>query len=238
MTFLVTVASIVAGGVAAVSGFGIGSILTPILTLWWDTKFAVALVAIPHVAGTALRLWLLRGHIDRRILWSFGAASAAGGLIGAGLHVLFTSQLLKVILGSLLVFAGGMGLTGAAQRVRFKGASAWMAGVFSGLLGGLVGNQGGIRTAAMLGLDVPRDAFIATTTAVALMIDGARTPVYLASHAQQLTQQLPVIATMTVGVLAGTAAGYFFLKRLPELWFRRIVCGLILALGIFLLQQD
>lgn len=32
MEVIVTVASIVAGGVAAVSGFGIGSILTPVLT--------------------------------------------------------------------------------------------------------------------------------------------------------------------------------------------------------------
>jgi len=228
-------ASILAGGVAAVSGFGIGSILTPLLTLWWDAKLAVALVAIPHASGTALRLWLLRRQIDRRILWSFGAASVAGGLMGAWLHVQWESALLRVILASLLVCTGLMGLTGLTDRLRFQGASAWMAGVCSGLLGGLVGHQGGIRTAAMLGLDVPRDAFIATTTAVALMIDGVRTPVYLAAHAEPLRQQMPLIGLMTVGVLVGTAGGYRVLRRLPESWFRRMVSGLILALGLFLL---
>ena len=220
----------VAGAVAGVSGFGIGSILTPVLTLWWDTKLAVALVAMPHAAGTALRLWLLRRQIDQRILWGFGAASAAGGLVGAWLHMQFSSPLLRPILASLLVFAGVMGLTTRADRFRLRGASAWMAGAVSGLLGGLVGNQGGIRTAAMLGLDVPRDAFIATTTAVALVIDGVRTPVYLICHAKPLGQQIPLMAVMTAGVLAGTLIGVCALKRLPESQFRRSVSGLIIAL--------
>lgn len=230
-------ASLLAGGVAAVSGFGIGSILTPVLALWWETKLAVALVAIPHVSGTALRLWLLRRQIDRRVLWSFGAASAAGGLVGAGLHVWFDSVWLRMVLAGLLVFAGIMGLTGLGARFRFTGGSVWPAGALSGLLGGLVGSQGGIRTAAMLGLDVPREAFIATTTAVALMIDGARTPVYLAAHAGALRPHLPAIGLMTGGVLAGTLIGFRVLRRLNESLFRRVVSGLILALGIFLLLK-
>lgn len=168
------------------------------------------------------------------MLWSFGAASAAGGLVGAWLHTRLGSTVLQAILAGLLVFAGVLGFAGRGDRLRFRGVSAWMSGVFSGLLGGLVGNQGGIRTAAMLGLDVPRDAFIATTTAVALMIDGVRTPVYLAMHAAHLRQQIPLIGLMTVGVLAGTVVGSLVLKRLPESWFRRMVSGLILVLGIFM----
>lgn len=234
---IVAAASVLAGGTAAVSGFGIGSILTPILSLWWDTKLAVALVAIPHVGGTALRLWLLRRQIDRRVLWNFGAASDAGGLIGAGLHVLFASDVLRVVLAGLLVFAGVMGLTGLADRVRFRGPSVWPAGVFSGLLGGLVGNQGGIRTAAMLGLDVPRGVFIATTTAVALMIDAVRTPIYLAAHAEALQHQIPLIGVMTAGVLAGTLVGSRILQRLEESVFRRLVSGLIFTLGVSLVLR-
>src|SRR5437899_12396609 len=58
-----------------------------------------------------------------------------------------------------------------------------IAGGVSGGFGGLVGNQGGIRSAAMLGLNVPRDAFVATATAIALMVDVARVPVYVFTEA-------------------------------------------------------
>lgn len=83
---LVVIVAVVAGAIAAVTGFGIGSLLTSLLALQVDTKLAVAVVSVPHVIGTALRFWLLQGGIDRRVLWSFGFTSAAGGLTGAALH--------------------------------------------------------------------------------------------------------------------------------------------------------
>lgn len=45
--WLVGAAAIVAGAVAAVSGFGIGSLLTPLLVLSMPTAHAVAVLAIP-----------------------------------------------------------------------------------------------------------------------------------------------------------------------------------------------
>src|SRR5207237_1027899 len=78
------------------------------------TKLAVAAVSVPHLVGTTLRLWRLWPHVDRRVLLSFGVASAAGGLAGALLHVHADSPALAVVLGVLLVFAGVAGLTGLA----------------------------------------------------------------------------------------------------------------------------
>jgi uncharacterized membrane protein YfcA len=85
-TLLVIAVGVFAGAVASIAGFGIGSLLTPLFALQTGTKLAVAAVSIPHLAGTALRFWMLREHIDHRILLSFGLMSAAGGLVGALLH--------------------------------------------------------------------------------------------------------------------------------------------------------
>jgi uncharacterized membrane protein YfcA len=85
---LVIIVAIVAGTVSAVTGFGIGSLLTPFLAMSVGTRTAVAAVSIPHVVGTAVRFWLLQHDLDRRVLWSFGLTSAAGGLAGATLYSL------------------------------------------------------------------------------------------------------------------------------------------------------
>src|SRR5215467_6779928 len=135
----------VAGGVASVTGFGIGSLLTPVLSLQAPLKIAVAIVSIPHFIGTAIRFWMLRGHVNRRVLLTFGLASAAGGLTGALLHTRLGSPVLSAVFGGLLLFVAVMQFTGAADRMRFGGVIAMAAGALSGLLGGLVGNQGGIR---------------------------------------------------------------------------------------------
>ena len=196
--------SIVAGGVAALSGFGVGSLLTPLLATHYGTKLAVAIVSIPHLVATAVRFIGLRRQLDRRIFLNFGILSAAGGLLGALLNAKTNSPVLATVFGCLLVFAGISGLTGFVDRMNFGRAMAWFAGALSGFFGGLVGNQGGIRSAALLGFDIQKEALVATATAIALIVDGARMPVYLAVETQRILNAWPVVAIAITGVLLGT----------------------------------
>jgi uncharacterized membrane protein YfcA len=232
---LITVlVAIAAGAVASISGFGIGSLLTPLLATWVGTKLAVAVVSVPHFLGTALRFWLIREHVDRRVLLSFGVTSAIGGLVGALLHVWLRSAILGYVLAALLVFAGIMALSGMAQHMRFGRTTAWVAGALSGIFGGLVGNQGGIRSAALLGFDVQRDAFVATATAIALLVDVFRMPVYAATQWHSILSVWPLMATATVGVLAGTLIGKRILGWIPERAFRLLIALVVLVLGIWM----
>jgi uncharacterized membrane protein YfcA len=228
-------AAIIAGAIASVAGFGIGSILTPLLALRVGTKLAVAAVSIPHVIGTSLRFWLLRGHVDRRVFTWFGLASAAGGLCGALLHAYASNRALGIVFGGLLLFVGVSELTGFMNRVRLGRQAAWTAGAVSGLFGGLVGNQGGIRSAALLAFPMNRDAFVATATAIGLIVDGARMPVYLVVERSGLLRMWPLIAIATAGVVAGTLLGARALAHVPERLFRRIVAVLLLGLGAWML---
>lgn len=234
-TFLLTLAGIVAGAIAAISGFGIGSILTPLLSGWMGTKLAVALVSIPHFIGTALRFVVIREHVDRHVLWSFGTTSAAGGLVGALLHIWLRSVVLGYVLGVLLVFAGLTGITGMAARMTFGRRAGWVAGGVSGMFGGLVGNQGGIRSAALQGFGLQRDAFVATATAIALLVDMFRMPVYAALQYREIVSQWPAAAIATVGVIVGTFSGKWMLQRIPQSVFRTIVASIILVLGVWML---
>ena len=224
------VCATVAGAVAAVSGFGIGSLLTPLIALQAGTKTAVAAVSVPHLIGTGLRF-------DRRVFWRFGLTSAAGGLAGALLNARASSPALTIVFGSLLVFAGAAQITGSAQRWRFHGSVAWIAGALSGFFGGLVGNQGGIRSAALLGFDLPKERFVATATAIALMVDAARMPVYVVAERAQVAAIWPLVAISVLGVVGGTLAGQRVLMIVPEQRFRQIVGAIILLLGIAMLAR-
>ena len=229
------VAAAIAGAVASIAGFGIGSILTPLLAIRLGTKLAVAGVSFPHLAGTLLRFWFIRKHVDRRVLLTFGITSAAGGLAGALLHVWFKSAVLGYVLGALLVFAGVMGLPGLTARMRFGRRTGLIAGALSGAFGGLVGNQGGIRSAALMGFDLSKEAFVATATAIALLVDIFRMPVYIASQWGDLLHTWPLVVIAALGVLAGTIFGQPLLRRIPERIFRAVVSCIILALGIAML---
>ena len=232
---IIAVGSILAGAIASIVGFGIGSVLTPLFAVRLGTQLAVAAVSIPHLFATALRFWRLRAHVNRRVLVSFGITSAAGGLVGALLHSYASNRSLAIVFGVLLLFVGLSELTGLARHMRFGGPVAWLAGAISGVFGGLVGNQGGIRSAALLGFDLDRQAFVATATAIGLVVDGARMPVYFATQTAAIARVWPLVLIATVGTLAGTVLGVRTLRRIPETVFRRVVAILLLLLGTYML---
>jgi uncharacterized membrane protein YfcA len=227
--------AVLASGIASIAGFGIGSLLTPLLSLQFGMKTAVAAVSVPHVIATALRFWRLRRDVDRRVLLSFGALNAAGSLAGALLHVWVNNPILSIVLGILLVSAGVTGVLGYADRMRFGKTTAWFAGLASGAFGGLVGNQGGIRAAAMLGLGIQGPAFVATATAIGLVVDAVRMPVYFATESDQIFRAWPTILPAVLGVVLGTLAGERILRKIPAQLFRRVVCAILLLVGVYLL---
>jgi uncharacterized membrane protein YfcA len=229
---LYLVAGLFGGAVASIAGFGIGSLLTPAIAASVGTKLAVAAVSIPHAIGTSIRFWRFRRDVDWKLVRSFGITSAAGGLTGALLNTWASSRVLELVFGALLVLAGASQVSGYAKRWRLRGILAWIGGALSGFFGGLVGNQGGIRTAAMLGFEIDKRQFVATTTAVALLIDASRVPIFIAFQRDELVTMLPVMTIATIGVIAGTLFGETLLARVPDASFRVVVGTLLLVLGI------
>ena len=226
------------GAVAAVAGFGIGSLLTPALGGSIGIGAAVAVVSVPHAIATATRLWALRDAIDWRVLRSFGVASAAGGLAGAALQSFLASPALGVVLAILLIVAGGLELSGLNRRLALSGPAATVAGVASGVFGGLVGNQGGIRSAALLQSGLSPRALVATATATAILVDVARVPIYLALRGDDIAANVRVVVLLSAGAVLGTFFGAPLLRRLPEHTFRRVLAIALIGLGLLVLAES
>jgi uncharacterized membrane protein YfcA len=231
VTFLVAV---IAGGVAAVSGFGIGSLLTPLLMLTMPTAHAVAVLAIPHALATTIRWLRLRSDVHGPTFRQFGVASAIGGLAGATLQSRLASPTLTIVLAVLLVLAGSTELARRPVPLPQTRFMRLLGGMLSGLFGGLVGNQGGIRAAALLGFKLHPRQIVATATATALLVDAARLPIYLLSAGAVIGDATRVWVVASIGVTIGTFLGVPVLSRIPPSTFRPLVGALLLLLGIAL----
>ena len=229
--------AVLSGATAAVAGFGIGSLLTPLLAANFGTSTAVAAVAIPHAAATALRCWRLRRNIDWTVVRSFGLLSAAGGLLGALLYTRFSNDALTLTLGLLLLSTCVATLADLPARVRIKGVVVGVFGLLSGLFGGLAGNQGGLRAAAMLSFSLPPLKYVATATATAMLVDAVRTPIYVWRAGSEVASLAAPLAVATTGVLIGTLLGECILLGLSMRQFRFAIATIIGLLGAWLIVQ-
>jgi hypothetical protein len=93
--------------------------------------------------------------VNWHVFAGFGLLNADGALVGALIHVYVTSPLLSTNLGGVVAFAGIIGATGVADRMRFGGQASSIAGIDSGAFGGGLEIRAGFFT-AMLGLHAPR----------------------------------------------------------------------------------
>ena len=225
------------GSTAAVIGFGIGSLLTPLLTLRLTPELAVAVVALPHLLATAVRYLRHAGAVHRPTFVRFGLLSAAGGFAGAFFQAVLSAPALLGALGVLLIATGLAGLFGDFGGRRPGTGVALALGALSGFFGGLAGNQGGLRAAGLLAFDLAPRAFLATSTAVALVVDLARTPVYLLHAGPQLWSLAFPITVAAAGCLAGTVWGERLLLRVSPTTYRRMVGAAVGVIGVWLFAR-
>lgn len=235
-----------ASSLTFLTGFGLGTILLPVFVVVMGPALAVAAVAPVHLFHNFGKLFLLRSHVDRRILVQFGAPALAAAALGAwglarltdlpelGVWSLFGTTFslcpLKLVIGLSLAVFSGWELLGGGGGVR--GVPLWAGGIASGLLGGLTGHQGAIRAAFFLGKDLPKESFIATGAAVACLVDLARMLVY-AQMFRALNESIPwsVVGAAVTGATVGLWAGRYALSRISGKGFRRVVGVGLLVFG-------
>lgn len=232
-SFVLAFVSILAGGIAVISDVGIGSLITPLLSTRTGITTAIVGVAIAHFLGTILHCYLWRKYINKKVLLAFGIPSAAGGLLGAYLNANLNSVVLATIFAWLLIFFGAMGLSGLVKYFRLPSGVSWFVGIVSGVLGGLVGNQGGIRAASMLSFKLTGKQFIATAIAISLMVDIARIPVYVMLEREKIFSIWHFILVATVGVALGTFIGSRVLEKIPDKIYRLGISAIIFFIGIY-----
>ena len=137
-------------------------------------------------------------------LGRFGLLSAAGALAGDLIYTRLGPGTLTRVLGGLLLLTAVGQLTGWTSRWHPRGPVVALFGLGSGFFGGIAGNQGGLRFATMTMFGCHRLDSWPTATATGLLVDAARTPVYLWYSAPVLLTLWTPIMVATVGVLIGT----------------------------------
>jgi uncharacterized membrane protein YfcA len=227
-------AAFLSAALTLMTGFGLGTILTPVFLIFYDVKIAILIVAVVHLSNNLLKISLFGRHISIDILKRFGILTLIGAFIGAFLQGKMDSSGVKILLGIILIFLGLKEATGFGEKLRLPQKIDFIGGFLSGLLGGFVGNQGAIRSAYLLNYNIPKETFVATAAIIASVVDVTRIPVYIFSNRDVLTDNGLLLLITTASAFAGTFAGKRFLQKISLKTFKIYIAAMIVIIGALL----
>jgi uncharacterized membrane protein YfcA len=243
---IISLAAFIVAILTFFSGFGLGTILTPIFMLFFPVELAIALTGIVHFFNNIFKLFLVSRHADKEVLLRFGIPAIIAAIIGSwillnisNLQPLFTYNALgkhiavypvKFIISILLIIFASIDLIPYFNTLQFGKDKLPIGGALSGFFGGLSGNQGALRTAFLIKAGLSKEAFVGTAVVVSTLVDFTRLSIYATRFAQSgLTDNLTLVICATVAAIVGAYLGNKLLKKVT-LRFLQITIAIMLII--------
>lgn len=249
---VISLAALLASGLTLFSGFGLGTLLMPVVAVFLPLDVAVAVTALVHLANNAFKFALIGRHADPGVLLRFGLPAVAFAFAGAFLlawlsdlppvaaYTAFgrtmTVAPLKLIVGLLILVFVMIELSPAGAAVALGRRLLPLGGAISGFFGGLSGHQGAFRSMFLLKAGLDKEAFVATGVVLAVMVDLARLFVYgsdlAAAHA---TVDWQLVVAASLAAFAGAFVGSRLLKKVTIRAVQLAVSGLLMLVSLGLI---
>ncbi len=230
------------------SGFGLGTLLMPVVTIFFPVEVAVAVTALVHLANNGFKLVLMGRHASRDVALRFGLPALLSAFAGAWLlqslsatEPLVSYSLLgqaltvmpvKLAVGVLIAVFVLVELSPRVKDMAFPRSWQPVGGVISGFLGGFSGHQGALRSMFLIKAGLGRDAFIGTGVVIAVMVDLARLGVYGAGGTFTRSGiETPLVVTAALAAFAGSWLCKRFLHKVTFEGVQKLVAALLLLVA-------
>lgn len=233
------------------SGFGLGTILTPVFALFFPIDLAIALTGVVHFFNNLFKLGLVGKSADKAVLLRFGIPAVIAAFFGAWVLLnitdlkplyaysigskVFEITPVKFIIAILLIFFALIDLIPFFDKLQFGKEKLPFGGFLSGFFGGLSGHQGALRSAFLIKAGLSKEGFIATAVVIACFIDFTRLAVYATRFSKAgLVDNLLLVTSATLAAIAGAYIGKRLLKKVTLRFIQRLVAVLLIGISIAL----
>ena len=228
---LLSLLVLVASAIGTFSGFGIATIMMPVLLLFFPLSFALLFVSIVHWFGDVWKVLLFRQGARKwkLILW-FAIPGVLAGWFGATISFSFPPEFLLRVLGAFLLLYAAFLLFNPKWRIPQSNTVVGIGGLLSGFTAGVFGVGGEIRGAALAAFNLPKKVYLFTAGFAALFIDSTRIVTYLAGGTRLEGLFLWGLLLFIPLSFVGAFIAKKFVNRIPQQYFRFVI-ALFLALA-------
>lgn len=253
MVFVIIVTAFLASLLTLFSGFGLGTILMPVVAIFFPVTVAVAMTAFVHLLNNLFKLAVLWKSVDWPVVGRFGIPAMIATVPGAWLltklsdlpeiHSYTAAGLdasitpVKLTVGLLLIFFATVECLPVLKNISLSARALPLGGILSGFFGGLSGHQGAFRSAFLVRAGLDKNQFVASNSAIAAMVDITRLAVYGLNIALIMERvNTGLLAAATVAAFAGVLAGTMGLKKITIGFIQKLVAAALYVLGLLLIS--
>ena len=231
------------------SGFGLGTILLPVFSLFFSPEIALATTALVHFINGLFKVTLTFKNINWPVFMKFGSFAFFGSMFGAYLiyalgdmglvysvkleESIYNVNYIEFALGLVMLIFALLEFTSFLENRKI--ATSWIpfGGFVSGFFGGFSGHQGAIRSAFLSNTALTKFEFVATSALLGVIIDLTRIP----SYSQQLDSEIPneLVATGAISAIIGSILGNQLLKKTEMRFIKWVIGCFLFAVGTLML---
>lgn len=251
--FYIVITAFFASLLTLYSGFGLGTILMPVVAIFFPVAVAVALTAFVHLLNNLFKLALLWRKIDRDVVIRFGLPAMVMTVPGALLlgvlsdlpyshdymlaGMAATITPVKFLVGLLLIIFATAEWLPVFKNLNLPRKTFPIGGALSGFFGGLSGHQGAFRSAFLIRAGLDKDQFVASNAAIASLVDITRLVVYGLNVELLLSEVDPwLLGAASFAAFASVLGGTIGLKKITIGAIQKLVVGTLYILGILLIS--
>lgn len=246
---IISLTALLASLLTFFSGFGLGTILLPVLALFFPLDIAIALTGTVHLLNNLFKLLLVGKHAVLKVIIKFGLPAMVAAFAGAELLLslteikpiltysisqsVFQITPVKLIIAVLMMTFSVLELLPGLKKLQFSENKLFFGGILSGFFGGLSGHQGALRSAFLIKLGLSKESFIATGVVIACLIDFTRLSVYFSKFiGTGISDNIYLLISATLSAFLGAYSGNKLLKKVTLGFVQNFVALMIMLIAI------
>lgn len=227
--------TLLASIIGTLAGFGISTIMVPVLLITLPLPQTLLLVGIVHWFNDIWKMLLFRKGIRWKLFFAFGLPGIFTSFLGSSLSLRISRDILSRALGIFLIAYVLFIIFNQAFKLSQKLSVAVSSGALTGFFAGIFGIGGEINAVSLSAFNLKKAVYVATAGAISFMIDSTR----IATYIQGGTRLDPVLVSgflIFIPVsLIGAVIGKRGVEKIPQEKFRNFVAIFIFLLGLKLI---
>lgn len=231
---IITFFAIVASVITTLVGFGVGTIMTPILVLFLPYEQALIVVGWIHMTSSFMKMVAFRKYIDWSLFLMCGIPAMFASFLGAGLIPFVDRNLLVKFLGGMVLAYVLLEILNPTFSIRKSNVTLIVGGTITGFSAGFFGLRGILVAMMLSSFGLTKEVFIGVTGALSVLVDVVRLAVYHYNFVlpKPLVYELGFYVPLSLLVVHGSS---YIVSYISVPWFKRTLAFALSLIGLKLL---